>query len=177
MGSIPLLTLLHSSLTAGYSFFIPDLIGGREGSKADEELYLRWVQACTYMPAMQFATPPWDYSSNVSDIVDFHAALHIEYAHKVLNLARLRVTVGTPILRPMWYRWPDDAKTYAIEDQFMVGDDLLVAPVLEEGAKQRKVYLPKGEWIDHRGVFYNGPLRLLVKAPIDVLPRFKLHMA
>ncbi len=65
---------------------------------------------------------------------------------------------GTPIMRPLFYDFPDDGKSYTIEDQYMFGPDILVAPVLEAGASSRMVYLPEGmTWKDAwTGETYEG---------------------
>jgi alpha-glucosidase (family GH31 glycosyl hydrolase) len=62
----------------------------------------------------------------------------------------------TPIARPMWWLDPDDEATYAINDQFALGDDIVVAPVVEKGARCRDVYLPTGYW---RDMFNPGEVR------------------
>ena len=66
----------------------------------------------------------------------------------ILNLAREAVQTGAPINRPLWWIAPTDQVALEIDDEFLVGNDLLVAPVVEEGAHFRDVYLPAGTWHD-----------------------------
>ena len=77
-------------------------------------------------------------------------------------------------MRPMFYDFHEDKKAWETEDQYMFGSDILVAPVLEEGARERSVYLPAGaEWIDaYTKQIYSGGQRITVPAPIDVIPIF-----
>ena len=66
----------------------------------------------------------------------------------MIYLAREGVRTGEPIIRPLWWVVPNDPVAQVIDSQFMVGDDLLVAPVLDKGATSRAVYLPPGTWLD-----------------------------
>ena len=79
---------------------------------------------------------------------------------------------GTPIMRPMFYDFPQDKEAWHVEDQYMFGPHLIVAPVMEAGATERKVYLPMGEqWTDaYTRKTYEGGQIITVSAPIDVIP-------
>jgi alpha-glucosidase len=80
---------------------------------------------------------------------------------------------GVPLFRPLLLNYQDDANTLNIDDEFMIGDDLLAAPVLEPGATRRLVYLPKGIWFDYwTRAQYKGGQTFPVDAPIDTLPLF-----
>ena len=75
----------------------------------------------------------------------------------ILNLANNAVETGEPIIRPLWWIDPLDSKTFETEDEFLIGDDVLVAPILEENATTRDIYLPAGEWKDKvRGNTHQG---------------------
>ena len=76
--------------------------------------------------------------------------------------------------RPLFFLDPTDEKTYGIADQFMLGDSLLVAPVLKKGAVARDIYLPCGQWTDyHSSQSYTGPKMLTAyPAPLEILPVF-----
>lgn len=159
---------------AGYSYFIPYQIGGFNSSvKPSTELYIRWVQAVTFMPSMHFFHAPWSYNNEtVTKITKTFVDLHIKHAWTLIHLSQTRALVGWPVIRPMWYLDPNDKATYAIADQFMVGDDLLVAPVLAEGVRERSVYLPKGIWVDQHGREFIGNIRITVKVPLEELAFF-----
>jgi alpha-glucosidase len=81
---------------------------------------------------------------------------------------------GAPIMRPLWFEYPSDVRTYLIEDQYLVGRDLLVAPVVQEGEVKRRVYFPRGDaWVDWwTGKRYEGGKEEEIDAPIDRLPLF-----
>lgn len=69
--------------------------------------------------------------------------------------------LGTPIIRPLWWHDPEDETALTSDSEFLVGDSLLVAPILEKGAQSRDVYLPKGKWKDNlRGQELVGPTLL-----------------
>ena len=81
---------------------------------------------------------------------------------------------GQPIIRPIWWADPLDSSTFNISDQFLLGDQILVAPIVEEGATRRDIYLPKGSWIsfDSKETF-TGPKWLKnYPAPLDYIPFF-----
>ena len=89
-----------------------------------------------------------------------------------MKLAQECARTGEPMLRNLEYAFPGHG--YAdINDQFMMGDDLLVAPVVESGMKTRKVAIPSGAWKADDGVVYFGPKIVEVAAPIDRLPYFE----
>ena len=80
---------------------------------------------------------------------------------------------GTPVMRPLFYDYPQDTRAWEIEDEYMLGPDLLVAPILYENQRQRQVYLPQGTWRninDNRE--YQGGCQITVEAPLDQLPVF-----
>ncbi len=82
---------------------------------------------------------------------------------------------GSPVMRPMFYEYPEDPECYNAEDQYMFGPNLLVAPVMNRGVAKRSVYLPRGDnWIEiSTGHIYHGGVRMNAHAPIDVIPVFE----
>jgi alpha-glucosidase (family GH31 glycosyl hydrolase) len=78
-----------------------------------------------------------------------------------------------PIVRPLFLNYPDEVETYALEDQYLLGDDLLVAPVLAPDQGDRSVYLPAGRWRDYwTDKVYEGGNRVTVSAPLYQIPFF-----
>ncbi|XP_061585430.1 myogenesis-regulating glycosidase-like [Cololabis saira] len=162
----------------GYQFVLPDMIGGNVYSNRttgvkdglpDRELYIRWLELSAFMPAMQFSVPPWAYDSEVVQIAQKFTELHESLvAPRVIELAGEVVNTGDPIIRPLWWIANDDETAYKIDSQFLIGDDLMVAPVLEPGKQERDIYLPAGRWRSYKGEHFDkGPL-YLTDYPVDL---------
>ncbi|KAJ3631195.1 hypothetical protein MTP99_012339 [Tenebrio molitor] len=176
---------LHSLITSllqfninGYVFVLPDMIGGNGYDGAPTaELIARWTQANTFMPTMQFSFLPWDITSDDFDgeaIIKKYVALHEEYADEILNAMNNSIKDGTPVNPPIWWVDPTNADALKVNDEYLLGETILVAPIIEEGATSRDVVLPSGSWKDgNDGTVYEGPQTLKdYSAPIDVLPYF-----
>jgi alpha-glucosidase (family GH31 glycosyl hydrolase) len=162
----------------GFVFNCPDLIGGGldEGFKPDEELNIRWTQAAAFMPIMQFSYGPWQFSQPAQKIIRRFALMHGKLWHSHLKaLAERAVATGKPIWSPLFYVFPEDDTTYLTRDEFMVGDSLLVAPVVEPGVRQRDVYLPAGRWRDFwsEKVVEGGRTLRDYPAPLETIPVFE----
>ncbi len=165
---------------SGYAFTCPDMIGGGEYksflnlSTMDQELVVRSAQCQALMPMMQFSVAPWRIlSAEHLEICQAAADLHVQFGDLFLELARQAAQTGEPIVRHLEYEFPEhDYET--LTDQFMVGEKILVAPVLQQGARERVVTFPPGTWQDEQGVAYEGPADINVSAPLDVLPWFRL---
>ena len=163
----------------GYAYCCPDMVGGGEmgsferGEPIDGELFVRWAQASACMGMMQMSISPWrvlpaEQAKLVSDAIRLHASL----AERICALAEHAAKTGEPIVRHMAYVFPDeDFET--VNDQFMLGDTLLVCPVLEKGATKRRVRLPAGKWAGWRGECIEGPANLTLDVTLADLPRFE----
>jgi alpha-glucosidase (family GH31 glycosyl hydrolase) len=101
------------------------------------------------------------------------ARLHVEHAAMFETLAREAARTGMPIARPLAWRWPEGGFE-RVADQFMLGDELMVAPIVESGARRRKVVFPPGQWQGDDGAQISGPGEQIVEAALDRLPRFRL---
>jgi hypothetical protein len=160
----------------GYPYAMPDMIGGNQydGDRADKELLIRWAQASALMPLIQFSIGPWHFDDETVRLAREASALHLRFAPVILGLARQAPKTGEPILAPLWYHAPTDPATHGITDQFMLGPDVVVAPVVTRGATSRNVYLPAGQWRDLAGgaVVEGGRLLRAHPAPLPVLPVF-----
>ncbi|XP_077989452.1 myogenesis-regulating glycosidase-like [Glandiceps talaboti] len=150
----------------GYPYFIPAPIGGNVDSDSstevnglpDRELYIRWLELVTYLPVMEFTTLPWQYDTEVVQIAHNMVKIHeTKVAPLVASLIREATQTGVPIIRPLWWISPEDPNALTEDTEFLIGEDLLVAPVLERGQRQRDIYLPEGAWKDElRGEEYEG---------------------
>jgi alpha-glucosidase (family GH31 glycosyl hydrolase) len=170
---------LMSQSVMGYAYTCPDMIGGGEyqsflhGAEIDEELIVRSAQVHALMPMMQFSVAPWRVlSKENSEICRQAALLHTRLGDTFLRLAREASTTGEPIVKPMALAYPD-AGYERINDQFMLGDDLLVAPVVENGARSRMVVFPEGEWKGDDGSVVEGGKRIEIQVPLARLPYFE----
>ncbi|MEU0373661.1 glycoside hydrolase family 31 protein [Streptomyces sp. NPDC006283] len=144
---------------------------GAEGGSS--ELYLRRLQLAAYLPLLRTkeATSPRAYGPEVAA----HArAVLVERARLgpyFVTLAQLARLTGAPYVRPLWWGCPEDRALRDCEDAFLLGDSLLVAPVLERGTDRRAVRLPRGRWYDTAtGRAYDGPGQVLVDAPLSRIP-------
>ena len=159
----------------GFAYLMPDMVGGNEydNDKMDAELLIRWAEASALMPLLQFSKAPWHYGDEAIKLSADASKLHTRFTPYILELAQGFTKTGDPILRSLVYNEPKDANTFSITDQFMLGTDLVVAPVLTKGAATRKLYLPAGEWKDlNSGETKRGGQWIEVPAPLNVLPMF-----
>lgn len=142
-------SVLHFGLI-GYPFVLPDIIGGNAyREQPTKELFIRWTQLTAFLPAMQFSYVPWQFDEETVEICRRYVQLHDEYISPlIIKWGRWSVQTGEPIIRPLWWLDPKDPKTYKESTSFLIGDDVLVAPVVEEGARVRDIYLPAGTWLD-----------------------------
>ena len=143
-----LATLIPHVLTfglLGYPFALPDMVGGNAyHGLPDRELFVRWLEANALMPAIQLSIPPWQYDEEVVEIARKMLQIRERYADLIVRLARESTATGSPIVRPLWWLAPTDKVAQIIDDEFLLGDCLLVAPVVVRGATSRLIYLPSG---------------------------------
>ena len=164
----------------GYPFGCPDMIGGGEylnflqnSDSLDEELVVRYAQCSALMPMMQFSAAPWRILSEENFRLCREAArLHVRYGGEIYRLAQAYRETGEPIVRYMEYVFPHQGLA-AVTDQFMLGEDVLVAPVLEKGARERRVVFPAGVWRGADGMRVTGPCERTVAAGLETLPVFE----
>jgi len=164
------------SSVRGFQYLMPDMVGGNQydNDTIDKELIIRWAQASALMPLLQFSWGPWHFDQEAIDRVREASELHIQFAPYIFELATRARTTGEPILAPLWYHAPKDSDTYRIVDEYMVGGDVVVAPVLTKGASTRDLYLPAGNWRDYNtGESRQGGRWLRAySAPLNRLPLF-----
>lgn len=185
---------------AGIPWFTTD-IGGFWGARTDDpafhELLVRWFQAATFMPVMRMhgtrlpevdpvaadGTPRqstgapnelWSFGPDVERILTRYLQLREALRDHLRELMAVAHHDGQPVMRGLFFEFPDDERCWADLDQFMLGPDLLVAPVVHAGATRRSVYLPAGtRWTDLRtGAVHDGGQDLDVDAPLEVIPVF-----
>jgi len=161
---------------SGFTFWSHD-VGGFV-NRAPRALYRRWLPfgALTSHTRTHGAPPrePWEYDS--AFVQDFRRAVEMKYRLMPYIYAQAKASAanGYPMLRTLFFEYPDDPTSWLIEDEYLFGSDLLVAPLFEE-ADHRNVYLPPGSWIDYQtGRVYSGAVWHDIPAgpiPIVVLAR------
>ena len=168
-------TLLTSGVL-GYPFCLPDMIGGNAyfNTHPDKELLVRWTQVNALMPAMQFSLAPWDLGRETEILVAKAISIRRKLEDHLVALAEEAAETLTPICRPLWMIAPEEEETYEIQDQFALGNDIIVAPVVCRGARRRDVYLTEGSWrdiMDVNGTVIEGGRWIKdVASPLDHLP-------
>ncbi|MFJ8604080.1 glycoside hydrolase family 31 protein [Streptomyces shenzhenensis] len=160
----------------GVPYSGPD-VGGFDGSPSPE-LFLRWFQLGAYLPLFRTHASlragrrePWEFGAEVLE----HARVALLERRRLLpyfvTLAHLARRTGAPYVRPLWWGAPEDRALRDCEDAFLLGDSLLVAPVLDPGADRRAVQVPRGRWYDTATErIYEGPAQVLVDAPLSRIP-------
>ena len=151
-------------------------IGGYKGNPSPEMLS-RWMEAGVFFPVMRshselIATPrfPWLYGSNALTAIRKAIDLRYQLIPFYYSLAHETFQSGLPLMRPLLMEFPDDPKTANLFDQWMIGDAVMVAPLLQPGSK-RSVYLPAGRWYAlGSNLSLKGKRTLAVTARLDEIP-------
>jgi alpha-D-xyloside xylohydrolase len=161
---------------SGFTYWSHD-VGGFV-NRAPRDLYRRWIPfgALTSHTRTHGAPPrePWEYDSTF--VRDFRRAVELKYRLMPYIYAQAKASSenGYPMLRTLFFEYPDDPTSWLIEDEYLFGSDLLVAPLFDE-ADPRRVYLPPGTWIDYQtGRRYEGAAWHAIRAgevPIILLAR------
>lgn len=148
--------------------------GGFAGGEGDNELYVRWLQFAVFTPIFRpHGTALFEKDTAAYSFPSEPALIDTAYREYAKSAVRLRYSMlpynytlaykqtskGEPLVAPLYYYYPKDTAAVNVNDEFMWGENILVAPVLEKGAAERKVYLPEGKWYNfdlHEGSVYNG---------------------
>jgi len=147
-------------------------------SNSNPELYARWIQLGAFYPFCRTHTAlytrrqePFSFGKRVEEIARRYIGLRYMLLPFIYSLVYNAHLNGDPVWRPMSYEFPGDSEAAGLDDQFMMGASLLIAPVARRKARERTVYLPKGRWTDFfTGEVKNGPARINVPAPLEHLP-------
>ncbi len=185
---------------AGIPWWTTD-IGGFHSGHPDKpefrELLVRWFQWGCYCPVMRLHgdrqpggpihrkdgrehlfsgmdNEVWSFGEEAYPILVKYLNRREELRDYVRGLMKQAHEEGTPLLRAMFYEFPEDGACVDLKDQYMFGDKYLVAPVLQAGARSRSVYLPAGEWKNvESGEVISGGQRVEVDAPLEIIPVFE----
>ncbi len=187
---------------AGIPWWTTD-IGGFHGGDPDDdafrEVLVRWFQFGTFCPVMRLhgyreplgepigteggalcvsggPNEVWSYGEEAYEICKKYMNHREEMFPYIKTLMEDAHKNGTPVMRPLFYDFEKDEKSWEIEDQYMFGPDIMVAPILYAGMREREVYFPSGaNWKNiFTGTIYDGGATAVVDAPIDILPVFEI---
>ena len=163
----------------GHQFGCPDLIGGGEWlsfqdtSVLDEELIVRSSQVHALMGMMQFSVAPWRVLSPAYlAICKRMAELHYHMGSEIYRLARECAVSWEPMVRSLEYEFPGKGYEY-IRDQFMLGSEIMAAPVVKKGAVSREIIFPEGRWEGDDGKTITGPVKLAIDVPLERLAWYR----
>lgn len=161
----------------GYTFTCPDMIGGGQftsflpGAVINQELIVRSAQVHALMPMMQFSVAPWRVLDSLQlQAVESAVALRQRLMPQIMKIMRAAAQSGEPVIRPLEYNYPN--KGYGnIKDEFMLGDNILVAPVVT-GNNHRNVIFPPGKW-EYENETFTGPSAKKFTVALDELLVFE----
>lgn len=181
--------VLRDQITAGLNVAMSGVpywntdIGGFLNPAGNEdagfrELLIRWFQFGAFCPVMRLhsareTNEAWSFGTEAGEILEAYLTLREGMKPYLMEQMHMASKTGAPIMRPMIYDFPEDDSLANLSDQYMLGPDLLVAPVLQEGATSRSVYLPEGSWTNSwTGEVLDGGQFVTVNAPLDIIPVF-----
>ncbi|OQV16189.1 putative family 31 glucosidase KIAA1161 [Hypsibius exemplaris] len=191
-------SIIPSALTVsllGHPIFVSSTIGGNpfvglngqldfqnaEAKYPSAEAYLRWLGAVLFFPILQFSIPPTVFPEDAArhekyDVLQLTKnllALRHNHTDYLLRTAQAAAQTGYPMIRPLWWSFPTDRTAWTTDSQYLVGDDLLVAPLVAMGVGARGVYLPEGRWlVAANGQEERGPKWMAVAVRLDEVPHF-----
>jgi alpha-glucosidase len=163
---------------SGISFAGSD-VGGFIGSP-DGELFTRWIQMAVFHPFFRTHSSgdhgdkePWRFDKKYVDIVRRFIELRYQIMPYLYTTFWQYSSEGVPMLRPLHLIFQEDPETHFREEEFFLGDHLLICPISVEGADIRKMYLPEGAWFNYwTGAILEGKKEIVADAPLDKIPLF-----
>ena len=172
-----------TAANVGYAYWSHD-IGGHMPGAVDPELYTRWIQFGTFSPILRTHTTKnpdserriWAYPEPYSDIM--RDEFHLRYAlvPYIYTEARRTYDTGVAFLRPLYYDWPEAEQAYTAKNEYMFGDNMIVAPVTSpidkaSGLATEQIWLPSGDWTEwDTGRHFKGPADLTRRFSIRETP-------
>lgn len=172
--------VIRAGLSAGLcgEVFWSHDAGGFTGPKPSDELYVRWAQYAMFTPITRFhgTTPrePWNYGKEAEKIVVDYMRLRYRLLPYIYHYAQKSCQNGLPMMRALVAEYSDDPFIHTIEDEYMFGDSLLVAPVILPEVRSRNVYLPAGYWkaINGNEGILLGNQYYKIDTPLERIPLF-----
>jgi alpha-glucosidase (family GH31 glycosyl hydrolase) len=161
---------------SGLGYIHSDAGGFAQGVK-DDELYTRWLQFAAFTPVFRphgsgIPSEPVYWSEQTQNIVRKYINLRYSMLPYNYTLAYRNATLGEPLMKPLFYVY-DDTLAANREDEYLWGNEILVAPILKPGENHHEVYLPAGNWYDfHTGEIVSGAKTIAVNLTISDIPLF-----
>ena len=162
--------------------------GGFAGGEGDNELYVRWLQFAAFTPIFRpHGTALYQKDPNAFSFPSEPALIAEPFKTYAKNAVSIRYTMlpynyslaykqtvsGKPLMSPLYYYFSADTTASKIEDEYMWGENILVAPILEKGIKERKLYLPKGKWLNiFSTIVYEGGKWVTIPVDLNFIPVF-----
>jgi alpha-glucosidase (family GH31 glycosyl hydrolase) len=171
------LPLLLTMSISGLGYIHSDAGGFAQGVK-DEELYTRWLQFAVFTPILRphgstIPSEPVYWSEKTQDIVRKYMELRYALLPYNYTLAWQNATSGKPLMAPLFYYYPEDPDAYLPENQYMWGDQMMIAAITQKGLDSIPIYFPEGNWVDfHSNITYAGNQWVMYKLSIENLPVF-----
>jgi alpha-glucosidase len=170
---------MFTSLGLSGEPFVGSDVGGFMG-RGNGELLVRGYQVSFLAPFCRnhkvidgYDQEPWRFGKYYEDIIRKYLKLRYRLLPFLYTTLEEAHRTGVPLFRPLVLNYPDDANTYNLDDEFMIGDDVLVAPIVKPDLTSRLVYLPKGLWYDYwTNKKYEGGNMISVAAPLETVPMF-----
>ncbi|NVM31094.1 MAG: DUF4968 domain-containing protein [Candidatus Helarchaeota archaeon] len=160
----------------GFTFWSQDT-GGFVGTPTDD-LYIRWTQLSIFQSHIRYHgegpryREPWNYEPKSQDIVRNYLNFRYQLIPYLYSESKVAARQGLPLLRHLVIEFQDDPNVFNIEDQFLCGQNLLIAPILTQN-NTRRLYLPEGTWFNYwTGEQLNGPKWITLTSDIDTIPLF-----
>jgi alpha-glucosidase len=156
-----------------------DIGGFGFGGECTGELYTRWFEFSAFCPLcrphgdQRELREPWQFGTEIENICRKYLQMRYRLLPYIYNALRGACTNGTPLMRPLVLDYPSDPEVVNLSDEYLFGPEILVAPVLDEGALKRRIYLPRGIWIDYWSEeVLKGPGFIDRQAALDLIPLF-----
>ncbi len=170
---------MFQTLGLGGQPFVGGDVGGFIG-RSDGEMLTRWYQVGFLTPFLRnhkvidgYDHEPWRFGKYYEDIIRQYLKLRYRLMPFIYTTLEEAHRTGVPVFRPLLLNYQHDTNTLNLDDQFMVGADLLVAPVVKPGQSSRRVYLPEGVWVDYwTGRRHAGAGMIEATAPLERVPLF-----
>jgi alpha-glucosidase len=154
-------------------------IGGFSGDP-DAELYLRWFQLSAFLPLFRTHSAvgtkkrePWSFGEPTTNIIRKYMQLRYKLIPYFYSIAWEAVQKGIPVIRPLLWDEPLNEKLWDIADSFQLGPSLLIAPIVDNNARNRSVIFPRGKWFSFWDDYeYQGPSKYEIPADLEMIPIF-----